>query len=63
MARLALNDADKAVRQWFTTKAESMGCSVTVDEMGNQFAVRQGKNASAPPVMMGSHLDGMFCPS
>jgi hydantoinase/carbamoylase family amidase len=57
MARLALNDADKAVRQWFTTKAKSMGCTVTVDEMGNQFAVRSGKNTSAAPVMMGSHLD------
>lgn len=57
MARLSLNDADKQVRQWFSKKAEAMGCKVTVDEMGNQFAVRPGKNNSAPPTMMGSHLD------
>jgi hydantoinase/carbamoylase family amidase len=57
MARLSLNDADKEVRQWFTRTAEAIGCKVTVDEMGNQFAIRQGKNKDAPPVMMGSHLD------
>lgn len=57
MARLSLNDADKQVRDWFTATAKAMNCIVTVDQMGNQFAVRPGKNASAPPIMMGSHLD------
>lgn len=57
MARLSLNDADKQVRDWFTATAESLGCKVTFDQMGNQFAVRAGKNKTAPPVMMGSHLD------
>ncbi|KIW15148.1 hypothetical protein PV08_05193 [Exophiala spinifera] len=57
MARLALNDADKAVRQWFVQEAKSLGCKTTVDQMGNIFAVRPGKNSTAPPVMMGSHLD------
>jgi Iap family predicted aminopeptidase len=57
MARLSLNDADKQVRDWFTKTAESLGCKVTVDQMGNQFAVRPGKDKSKPPVMMGSHLD------
>jgi putative aminopeptidase FrvX len=42
MARLSLNDADKQVRDWFTKKATALGCKVTVDEMGNQFAVRPG---------------------
>lgn len=57
MSRLSLNDADKKVRNWFTESAEALGCSVSVDQMGNQFAIRPGKNTSAPPVMMGSHLD------
>lgn len=57
MARLSLNDADKEVRHWFTKQAESLGCKVTVDQMGNMMAVRPGKNSIAPPVMMGSHLD------
>jgi acetylornithine deacetylase/succinyl-diaminopimelate desuccinylase-like protein len=57
MARLALNDADKAVRRWYIQQAESLGCKITIDQMGNIFAVRPGKNSTAPPVMMGSHLD------
>ena len=57
MARLSLNDADKQIRDWFTKTAESLGCKTTVDQMGNQFAVRPGKNTTAPPIMMGSHLD------
>ncbi len=57
MARLSLNDADKEVRDWFLKTAKSIGCETSVDQMGNMFAVRQGKNRSAPPVMMGSHLD------
>jgi hydantoinase/carbamoylase family amidase len=57
MARLSLNDADKQVRDWFTKTAQSLGCKTSVDQMGNQFAVREGKNKTAPPVMMGSHLD------
>lgn len=57
MARLALNDSDKAVRSWYIQQAESLGCKITIDQMGNIFAVRPGKNSTAPPVMMGSHLD------
>ena len=57
MARLSLNDADKQVRDWFKAKVESLGCKYSVDQMGNQFAVRPGKNLTAAPVMMGSHLD------
>jgi putative aminopeptidase FrvX len=57
MARLALTDADKAVRIWYIQQAESLGCKITIDQMGNIFAVRPGKNSTAPPVMMGSHLD------
>ncbi|KAJ9608135.1 hypothetical protein H2200_007123 [Cladophialophora chaetospira] len=57
MARLSLNDADKQIRDWFTETTESLGCKTTVDQMGNQFAVRQGKNTTAPPIMIGSHLD------
>ena len=57
MARLSLNDADKQVRDWFQQTATALNCKYYVDEMGNQFAIRAGKNASAPPVMVGSHLD------
>lgn len=57
MARLSLNDDDKKVRNWFNETATKLGCTTKVDQMGNMFAVRPGKNSAAPPVMMGSHLD------
>lgn len=57
MARLALNDDDKRVREWLIKQAEALGCTVTVDQMGNIFAVRAGKNANVAPIMIGSHLD------
>ncbi|KAJ5586926.1 uncharacterized protein N7459_002691 [Penicillium hispanicum] len=57
MARLALNDDDKKVRHWLLEQVKTLGCSVTVDQMGNIFAIREGKDKTAPPVLMGSHLD------
>jgi acetylornithine deacetylase/succinyl-diaminopimelate desuccinylase-like protein len=57
MARLALNDDDKRVRHWLIEQAKALGCKVTVDQMGNMFVFRPGKNNTIPPVMMGSHLD------
>lgn len=57
MNRLALNDDDKSVRNWFIDEVTSLGCKVTVDSMGNIFAVRPGTNNSLAPVGIGSHLD------
>lgn len=57
MARLALSDDDKKVRQWLVERVKDIGCRVTVDQMGNIFAVRPGKSKTAAPVVMGSHLD------
>ena len=41
----------------FATWCQDAGCTVSVDEMGNMFARRPGRNADAPPVITGSHLD------
>ena len=57
MARLSLDDSDKLVRDWFMNYGKFLGCKTFVDQMGNLFAVRPGKNKDAPPIMMGSHLD------
>lgn len=57
MARLALSDADKQVRDWFVDTARSLGCRVYVDAMGNIFAVRPGRREGFPPTCAGSHLD------
>lgn len=57
MARLALSDSDKQARNWFVETAKSLNCSVTVDEMGNIFAVRPGRRKNVPATFAGSHLD------
>ncbi|KAK0107325.1 hypothetical protein ONS95_004019 [Cadophora gregata] len=56
MKRLTLTDSDKQVRDWFVKTTESLGCKVSIDEMGNIFAVRPGRKAG-PPTYAGSHLD------
>ena len=55
--RLTLTAEDKLVRDWFKAETEKLGCTVTVDEVGNMFAVRPGKRADLLPIAMGSHLD------
>src|SRR5438270_7631632 len=55
--RLTLTDDDRRVRDWFRAEAEAIGCTVAVDEVGNMFARRAGRNAGLAPICMGSHLD------
>lgn len=55
--RLTLTPEDKQVREWFASICESLGCTITVDTMGNMFARRPGLDNSLPPITMGSHLD------
>jgi len=56
-ARLALTDLDKQARHLFIEWCEAAGCTVTVDQVGNIYALRPGKNMNLPPVGTGSHLD------
>ena len=55
--RLTLSDEDKQVRDWFRGECEALGCTVTVDEVGNMFARRPGRDNHLPPTCIGSHLD------
>ncbi|MGA8650480.1 MAG: M20 family metallo-hydrolase [Xanthobacteraceae bacterium] len=57
ICRLTLTDLDRRVRDWFRQRCEALGCTVTVDEVGNMFARRPGKNDKLAPIAMGSHLD------
>jgi N-carbamoyl-L-amino-acid hydrolase len=57
ICRLTLTDLDRQVRDWFKAQCEALGCTVAVDEVGNMFARRPGKNPTLPPIAMGSHLD------
>lgn len=58
MARLTLNDDDARVRRWFADEVQKLGCTLSVDQMGNMFARQAGRlKSSAPMIAMGSHLD------
>ena len=57
ICRLTLTDLDQQVRDWFKARCEALGCTVKVDEVGNMFARRPGRNNNLPPIAMGSHLD------
>lgn len=59
ISRLTLTDADAAVRRWFVDTVTELGCQVTVDRLGNTFAMRPGRHhaANVPATFAGSHLD------
>ena len=41
ICRLTLTDLDRQVRDWFKSRAQALGCRVTVDDMGAMFARRE----------------------
>ena len=55
--RLTLTDLDREARSLFARWCREAGLTLAVDQMGNMFARRPGRDDSLPPVMMGSHLD------
>ncbi|NIX77522.1 Zn-dependent hydrolase [Microvirga sp. c23x22] len=57
ICRLTLTDLDKVVRDWFRGQCEALGCTVTVDQVGNMFAFKPGKRSDIEPIAIGSHLD------
>jgi N-carbamoyl-L-amino-acid hydrolase len=57
ICRLTLTDLDREVRDWFRAACKAAGCTVVVDDMGNIFARRPGRDPTLPPIAIGSHLD------
>ena len=57
IGRLALTDEDKSMRDLFVNWLESTGLTVRVDDFGNIYGRREGKNPKAAAVLIGSHLD------
>ena len=55
--RLTLTDTDRRGRGKFRTECEAAGLTVRVDEIGNMFARRPGRDPTRLPVLFGSHLD------
>ena len=54
--RLAFSDEDKAGRDLVVSWMKSLDLDVTIDQMGNIFARRTGRQ-NGPSVMTGSHID------
>ena len=57
VCRLALTELDRQGRDLVTGWARAAGMSVTVDQIGNIFMRRPGRNEALAPVMTGSHID------
>lgn len=57
VCRLALSDLDKKGREWVIAKAQTLGLAITVDQIGNTFMRRPGRNPNLAPIMTGSHID------
>ena len=57
VCRVAMSDEDKAGRELFIEWCRAAGLKITIDQIGNIFARRQGQNDTLPVVMAGSHLD------
>lgn len=55
--RLALTELDGQGRDLVSGWMREAGLTVTVDEVGNIFGVRPGRNMALPPVATGSHID------
>ncbi|WP_338662541.1 Zn-dependent hydrolase [Pararoseomonas sp. SCSIO 73927] len=55
--RLTLTEVDRAGRDRFRGWCEAAGLTVRVDEIGNMFARRPGRDPGRRPVLLGSHLD------
>jgi beta-ureidopropionase / N-carbamoyl-L-amino-acid hydrolase len=57
VCRLTLTDLDRQGRDLVTRWAREAGMTVTVDQIGNVFMRRAGRNNALPPIMTGSHID------
>lgn len=58
--RPALSDANKRARDTLVEWFEAADLTVTVDEMGNIFGRREGRNDALAPVLVGSHVDSQY---
>lgn len=55
--RQTLTDEDAQSRALFAKWCREAGCTMGIDKMGSMFATREGTDANALPVYVGSHLD------
>ncbi len=55
--RLALTDLDKQGRDLVVSWGRAAGLAITVDQIGNIFMRRAGRNPALAPIVAGSHID------
>lgn len=55
--RLTLTAEDKDIRDIFIQWMREEGLDVRIDDLGNIYGKREGRNKDLPVVMIGSHLD------
>ncbi len=55
--RLALSDLDRQGRDLVVRWGREAGLAVTIDQIGNVFMRREGRNPALPPIVTGSHVD------
>ena len=58
--RPSLSDENRRARDTLVEWFEAAGLTVTVDELGNIFGRRSGRNDDLPPVLVGSHVDSQY---
>jgi N-carbamoyl-L-amino-acid hydrolase len=59
VSRVAYSDADLAGRRYVMNLMAAAGLPPRVDAAGNIFGRRAGSVASAPPILLGSHIDSV----
>lgn len=57
VCRLALTDLDRQGRDLLIAWGKAIGCTATVDRVGNVFLRREGTKPELPAIATGSHLD------
>lgn len=55
--RQAASDLDAAGRDLFISWCKTLGCSIHIDQFGNVFARREGRDPTKAVICTGSHLD------
>jgi N-carbamoyl-L-amino-acid hydrolase len=59
VSRVAYSEADIAGRAYVAKLMAAARLQVRVDAAGNIYGFRQGTDASAPPILFGSHIDSV----
>jgi allantoate deiminase len=60
VTRLSFTDEERAAKDRVASYMEEAGLAVREDAVGNLFGRREGRNAGAPAVLIGSHVDSVY---